>query len=218
MADIVKAVVSEKTGTESMNLVPTPELRDDVISLEQDFAGHLLLSDLCFYKFVPERYALNGAEISAVTVQLDDDDAEYFVASSAERVYFLHGFESSPSSFNRLMLDLHVKVDNPDKAMSIFNFYSKVVYGNAFRERIVGDRLHLISLAAEDFRLRFPSAVRDQEFRKWWESRRFKSIAVRPPQVRKAEGRYEINYFYYKAGDIHPVSLLVDPNGQVSAH
>lgn len=217
-ADVLKAVQSEKTGSDSMNLTPEPELRDDAISLEQDFAGHLLLADLCFFEFTPERYKLSGNEISAVTVQFDDDNADLYVASSEKTIYLLHGFESSPLNFGRLMLDLHMKVDSPDKAMSVFNFYSKVVYGKAFRAKIVGDNLHLISVAAEDFRLRYSGAIRDREFRMWRESKNFKSIVVRPPQARKVEGRYEINYFYYKAGGVHPVSLFVDSNGQVSDH
>jgi hypothetical protein len=199
-----------------MSLAPVPELRDDFISFELDFPGESVHEDLCFYVLTPERYQLDGNQVSSVTVQFDKEDPNLYAASTGNQVYLLHGFGSSALNFNRLMVDLHIEVNSPERAISVFNFYSKVVYGGIFRSKIVGDDLQLIAVAAEDFRLRYSSANRYREFRKWMSSEEYLRKGVRPPQARKVKDRYEIKYVYYEEGRLHPVTIVVGPNGEVS--
>lgn len=217
-SEVVDVARSADPDLSQMSLASAPELRDDLISFAQDIHGEYSGADFCFYFFKPERFTFAGDKLSFVTVEQDNDDTDKYAASINRKVYLLHGFGSAALNFNRLMLDSHVDVRNGEAALKVFNLYSKVVYGDLFRSRIVGDNLQLIALAAQDFRSRYSSAVRYRRFMEWLNSKEFQGVHPAPPEVREVENRFEIRYKYFKSGRLYPASVFVDSNGRVSDH
>jgi|HubBroStandDraft_5_1064220.scaffolds.fasta_scaffold94387_2 hypothetical protein len=215
-AEILKFAKAKGLPTDSLNVTSLPELRDNFISLRQKAPEASLLAAVCFYSLRRERYGFSGNEVSSVTVDVDDGDVEWYVASSSGEAYALKGFQDATKEFDRMMMDFHADVDSPETAVANFDLYAGVVYGAACRSTIISDDLKLISVAAADFRLRFPLARRDQEFRKWWTSERLKHPALHPPEARKNADNYTISYFTYENGRALERTLSMDRQGRIT--
>jgi hypothetical protein len=213
---VVDAIRSSGLSVEELNVTPAPELRDDFMSLRQVPPDVPLLSDLCFYVVRRERYQFRGGEVSAVTVELDSDETGWYFGSSSRAVYSLKGFGSASLEFNRMMGDLHARIDGPETALMFFDLYLKVVYGQTLRARIVADPLKLIAVAADDFRLRYPAANREQEFKKWWASERLKAPTLSQPRAQRVADGYQVSCFVYKEGRVYAQTILIGSTGRVS--
>ena len=204
------------TETGSLSLTTEPGLRERYISFELDFHDRLIIQGVCAYKLTPEHFHFTGNSVPTMTVDLDSSEPELYVISSAHKVYLLGGFATGSAEFNELMTDIGLDVDSAAKAMSVFDFFSLSVFGQDYRSRILGDNLKLLSVAAEDFRIRFPAVRRDEEFQKWWDSIKARRTAIAPPRAYLSGRRFEIKFDFYDLGSIRRRLVFVGLDGKVS--
>jgi hypothetical protein len=115
------------------------------------------------------------------------------------------------------MKDLSVRVDEPERALDVFDMFLKVARSRQFFSSVIGDAMQLQSVALQDFRLRFPESKRLAAFDKWWRAvPPSLKKAIAPPKVQTQGSNFVVSYYRYSKGALEKESVFISTDGSVT--
>jgi len=198
-----------------------PQLTDSVVAMSTLHIASPINAEVPlfeFYSVAPVAFQLNRNRLMGQSARVDNE-SEWLVAfdCQTDKAFLLEGSSDPVAAFNSLIQRIGLSVTTPQNALDVFDFFLTVAYGQRFRSQVVGDDMHLESVALEDFRSRLPERRRRAAFDAWW-SRLSPATkkGVAAPLARPMKGGFSVRYFFYSQGTVWRRTAAVTADGAVS--
>lgn len=200
-----------------LRVTEVPRLKDELLGLQVERLGTSAVKVVDFYEVTPATYQLVNSQIVSVTVQLDNDSVWVVGFGPNKTIYQLAGFSSPASSFNKLISDVGIEVNDSETALDVLWLFLKLTQGREFLASIIGDSMQLQGVAVQDFRLRFPESQRLGAYNNWWKRvpRHLKN-EIAAPKVQSRQNLFEVIYYRYNEGRIKLETGLIKGDGSVT--
>jgi hypothetical protein len=163
-----------KIATKSLNTKRREDLEDALFSFQRKILGKIRRRAY-FYDVVDGGYWVTRNEATYST-----PSRRWLVAVSTDdgTAFGLEGFTDPEATFNKLMLNVGVDLNNASQAETFARFYLGAVFGN--QKNIIFDEIRLRHEVEEHFvgysNTQEPVAHKEQRYRAWWAA--FKSTSV----------------------------------------
>jgi hypothetical protein len=214
VADFLKLPAS---GRFQLRVTELPKIKEEFIGLQQERLETDTVRIVDFYEVSPATYQVVSHKIVSITVQLDNDSVWVVGVGPNNTTYQLVGFADPTATFNKLMADAGIRVNDAETALDTLWLFLKLAHGHEFQASILGDSMQLQAVALKDFRLRLPASQRLATFNNWWKRvplRLRNEIAA--PKVQSREDQFEVAYYRYSEGSIKLETALINRDGSVS--
>lgn len=228
-SDVVRAVREQSHTDLTLRATLVPDLSDDMIFLETggEPGRGKQVRLVSFYRVAVAPYRLEGDRVEMGSVVVDSSP-EWLVAIDCQqhREYLLSGSKDPTTGFNDLIRSLHLKVTDPEFALSIFDSYLKIARGSEFRSRVLRDDFNLESVAMNDFRERFSYPKSRITFTNWWRTIPGQTKqAIKPPSANPTKSGFAVQFFSYdleilwrQIVDIHSDGTVSEEKPQAVSH